>query len=83
MSVRRWKEALGKEGLRNQITRVGEIGQESSVYCIFHLLPAPPSLWLKRGGGGGTGGLGGGVPLSHTHTKNRNNGERDLSRNRI
>ena len=66
MSVRRWKEALGKERLRNQITRVGEIGQESSVYCIFHLLPAPPSLWLKRGGG--WGGVGGGVPLSHTHT---------------
>lgn len=82
--MRRWKEALGKEGLRNQITRVGEIGQESSVYCIFHLLPAPPSLWLKRGGRGGRGeGLGGGVPLSHTHTKNRNNGEGDLSRNRI
>ena len=62
----RWKEALGKEGLENQITRVGEIGQESSVYCIFDLLPAPPSLWLKRVG------LGGGVPLSQ---KNRNNGK--------
>lgn len=77
MSVRRCKEALGKEGLGNQITRVGEIGKESSVYSIFHLLPAPPSLWLKRVG------LGGGGP-TFTHTqKNRNNGERDQSRDRI
>lgn len=35
MSVRRCKEALGKEGLGNQITRVGEIGKESSVYSIL------------------------------------------------
>lgn len=77
MSVRRWKEALGKEGLGNQITRVGEIGKESSVYSIF---PPPSSSSLafgfKEGGVGGRG------PTTHTH-KNRNNGERDQSRDRI
>lgn len=76
MSVRRWKEALGKEGLGNQITRVGG---EEGVQCFtpFSTLPAPPSLWLKRVGVGRRG-----PTFTHAH-KNRNNGERDQSRDRI